>query len=187
VEFHNESDLAAWLVKNHGSLISNGHVTTSNGSPVSSNGGGVVFQDIVKEANKLAAFLNDEIEIYYTTYTPAVYQRTYSFLNSVRVGEPDVSADGTVSIEIHFDPELATHDSILGGEAGYVPILLNEVWQWSGKKGELGPYRFARYEPKMHGRQFIENAIERYVASLGGDRGAIEVMKKMMFHGKVIL
>lgn len=107
-----------------------------------------------REGERLKTLIEEEIATYYTSYDPVQYERTYSFLNSVRI-TPVFQEGFNLSVKIYFDEDLATHDSIFGGESGYVPILINEGWKWHNK---TGPYRLASYE----GFNFIEKAIDNY-------------------------
>ncbi len=107
-----------------------------------------------KEANRLLKLLQKYIDEYYASYQPKVYERTYFFKYSLRY--EDVQQIGnTLSIVIFFDEGFSTHESILGGKDGFVPILLND-----GYRTRLQPprYHFTHYE----GFHFVEKAIEEY-------------------------
>ena len=125
---------------------------------------------LLDEAEKLKKLIQKYIDAYYSSYSPSLYTRTYDFQNSLRI--ETVKQEGTMlSVKIYFDPTLATHPSVFGQEDGFVPILINDGWQW--KNGKTEPYRFARYE----GYQFVEKAIDEY--NKNNDYGfTIRVVKK---------
>ncbi len=126
----------------------------NNGTKLNNFTGGQLVKILEKEGNRLKDYLEDEIQNYYNSYSPTVYQRTYNFLNSVRI-TPVLQEGNQLTIKIYFDENMATHDSIFGGEDGYVPILLEYGWQWkNGMKIE----HLSTYE----GFHFVDKAIERY-------------------------
>lgn len=111
---------------------------------------------IYTEAKKLRHLIKREILNYYRSYTPVVYERTYRFANSIRVEQVKRAGD-ELYVRIYFDQGLANHQSLFGGEQGFVPNLINYGWQWNS--GQTDPYRFARYS----GYNFIEKAVEQYM------------------------
>ncbi|MNH66529.1 hypothetical protein D3C73_185620 [compost metagenome] len=117
-------------------------------------------KQIQKSLNDAAKLLKDimqeELQNYYDSYTPTVYERTYGLLNSLRIS-PLNRIGNQMQIKVYFDIDAATHESIFGGEPGYAAMLLNEGWSWHDKPG---PYRLAHYE----GFRFVEKSIERFVA-----------------------
>lgn len=128
----------------------------SNGSGTLANGKDVkrVLQE---EGQRLYNIIQKHIDKYYASYSPVEYERTYMFKESLRV-DPVQMENGQWSIKVYFDDILATHDSIIGGDSGNVPILLNYGWQTT-----MSPprYRFTAYE----GSNFLSDAIEEYSKS----------------------
>jgi hypothetical protein len=110
----------------------------------------------LKEAqNLLHAILYEKVRDYYDSYTPKYYERTYNFLNSIRT-TPIIREGNQYTFTVYFDEDMGTHPSIMGGEDGYVPILLEEGWQW--KNDTTNKHHFSYYE----GFNFVEKAIDEF-------------------------
>lgn len=128
-----------------------------------------------REANRLLKLLQKYIDEYYASYQPVVYERTYFFKHSLRYEDVKMVGD-TMSVVIFFDEDFSTHESILGGKDGFVPILLND-----GYRTKLQPprYRFTHYD----GFHFVEKAIEEYNAtnSLG-----IRITVNVVYEGTTV-
>lgn len=134
-----------------------------------------ISKALKEAADLLSKILQRKVQDYYDSYKPVEYQRTYQFLNSIRISP--VKHDGDkLHIEVYFDKNMATHPSIFGGESGFVPILLNEGWTWNKK---TGPYRLAFYE----GFHFIEKAIEEFNKI---NRWGFVISKEVYYKGKKI-
>lgn len=119
----------------------------------------VVGHQNIKHALKEAAdllykLLHKQLQSYYNSYEPKVYQRTYGLLNSLRIS-PITHSGNQFSISVYFDKGSATHPSIFGGEEGFTPILLNEGWEWNNN---IGIHRLSYYE----GFHFVEHAIAEF-------------------------
>lgn len=123
------------------------------------NNSNVVKVLLQKEANKLYACIYEEIQNYYLSYQPKVWEeyRTYGLLNSLRI-EPIKQFGNQLSIRIYFDESMATHPSIFGGESGFTPLLINYGWKWSN---DPGIYHLSNYE----GYHFVEKGIQKYINS----------------------
>ena len=110
---------------------------------------------LMREAQQLRSWINRFIAIYYDNYSPAVYQRTYVFRNSLEM--PEIVNEEAV---IRFDSKMARHKSLFGGGYGYVPSLINYGWRWR-RQPSKPIYRFTYYE----GDHFLEDAIHAYMST----------------------
>lgn len=112
-------------------------------------------QQALREASKLLKdIMYEELQAYYASYTPTVYERTYELLNSLRIS-PLTKVGNEMYIEVYFDREAATHPSIFGGDDAYVAKLLNDGWAW---KNNPGIHHLSYYE----GFHFVERSLERF-------------------------
>ena len=136
----------------------NKHLSKTNGSRVNLSNGMSVMKLMKQEGKRLYDIIQKHINTYYASYDPVYYERTYQFMKSLRI-EPVKISGIIASVKIYFDEDLATHHSIMGGKDGYLPILLNEGWQW--KNGDKSRYHMSFY-PGYH---FIEKAIKEYNSS----------------------
>ena len=110
---------------------------------------------LLREAQQLRSWINRFIALYYDSYTPKVYRRTYAFRNSLEM--PEI-VNG--HIVIRFTGAMVRHQSLFGGGYGYVPSLINYGWRW--KNQSVKPiHRFTYYE----GDHFLEDAIHAYLSS----------------------
>lgn len=119
----------------------------------------VFGQKDVRKALREAAVLlekimHEELEAYYASYSPTVYERTYGLLNSLRIS-PITQVGNELYISVYFDRDAATHPSIFGGESGYVAQLLNEGWKWNN---DIGINHLSHYS----GFHFVEKSIEQF-------------------------
>ncbi|MEK4008333.1 hypothetical protein [Paenibacillus sp. FSL H3-0333] len=103
----------------------------------------------------LEKILKEEVQAYYDSYEPVIYERTYGMRDSLRVS-PISMVGNEMQISIYFDRTQSTHPSIFGGEPGYAAELINDGWAWGNQSVNI--YRLSRYE----GFHFIEKAIDRF-------------------------
>lgn len=141
-------------------------------------GQSIMNMEIVKilkqEAERLEQYIKEEINNYYNSYEPKEYERTYNWLKSLRIDEPKPNSDGTVSMEIYFDQDLAYHPSVMGKDQpmGYVPWLLEVGWSIEEKVG------FSRPMFTSHpGSRYIAKAVQRF------NENNPHGLKVMVFHG----
>lgn len=139
--FNNINDLVKYVQSKQGAT----NLVLSNES---------IKKSLKDAADMLYKIMHRQLESYYSSYTPIVYHRTYNLLNSLRIS-PIKQTGKSLSISVYFDGDSATHPSLFGGEDGFVPILLNEGWQW---KNDIGVYHLSNYE----GFHFIENSIDEF-------------------------
>jgi len=123
------------------------------------NGQQSVFnQDSIKRAlqseiERLQKYLIEEINKHLMSYKPKEYQRTGSWLESIRVN-PIKRIGNEFSISITFGDEFAYHPSSIDGEDGYVPWLMEVGW----KDRSYSTPHFDGFQ----GTHYIKNAVERW-------------------------
>lgn len=112
----------------------------------------------LKDVELLQNYIQEEIDNYYASYTPEVYERTEELKNAIRVEQ---NSDGFI---IYFDENYATKPSLFGGEDGRTDLLINDGWSWhefpNASAGSDVTYRFMYYE----GYHFIEKALYRFLS-----------------------
>lgn len=108
------------------------------------------FQDIIiQERKRLFYILQKYIILYYKSYNPKVYKRTYRFIASLRVDDIK-QANGGLSTRVYFDESKVTRN----GGRDYLPERLNYGYNdGTGKR-----YHYDSYE----GFNFMEKAQEEY-------------------------
>jgi len=139
-EFRSLEELANYFNKNQQNVLSNQNTL-------------VVLEE---ETQKLAQYIEEEIQNYLSSYVPTVYERTGNWLNSVKIS-PIVQEGEYLTAIITFDERLANHPSLFNGEEGYVPWLMEVGWHWSMDKPHR-TYRLSDFE----GIQYIRRAVERF-------------------------
>ena len=102
----------------------------------------------------LRDYIQEEIDNYYSSYTPEVYASTGDLKNALRIEE---TTDG---YSIYFDNEYATKPSLFGGEEGRTDILINDGFRVRSDVWFADIYRFGNYE----GFHFIEKALYRFLS-----------------------
>jgi hypothetical protein len=105
----------------------------------------------------LQKYMIEELDAYYQSYSPTVYQRTGNTVNSIRVGKPNKISINEWSLEITFDESLANHPSVFGQEDGYTPWLLEVGWNIEDKVQPSRPM-FTKHA----GTHYITKAVNRF-------------------------
>ncbi|MNW59256.1 hypothetical protein D3C74_371640 [compost metagenome] len=113
-----------------------------------------VKSSLNEAARLMEKLLYKELQAYYDSYDPVVYERTFGLLNSLRVS-PIVQRGNELVISVYFDRDSATHPSIFGGANGYTAILINDGWEWDNN---IGIHRLSYFS----GAHFIEKAIAEF-------------------------
>lgn len=156
------------------------YVKTSNGKKQvsqyiknNSKSGGIYYQDLKKEAEKLKQFIQQEIDTYYRGYVPNTYAGTSDWKNSLII---NTTQDGQLMIT--FDEDLAFHKSLFGDDEAYVPILMDSGWHWNKPHNVIN--RFTDFD----GLNYIENAINKYLAV--APNGIKFTVKQTDFYGQTI-
>ncbi|MCM3274164.1 hypothetical protein [Paenibacillus elgii] len=141
----------------------------------SSNGQQMLFnQDSIKralqsEAERLQKYLIEEIDKHLMSYQPIEYHRTGAWLESIRMS-PVKRVGNEFIISITFDDQFAYHPSVIGGEDGYVPWLMEVGW----KDHSYSTPHFKGFK----GTHYIKNAVERW------NRDNKFGFKIRVYHGK---
>lgn len=144
--FNNLNDLKKWIDSKQGQ----GTVLNEN-----------KIRDILTDAGReLEKLLKDELNVYFSSYTPSVYTRTGDTLNSIIVGKPKKISINEWSLEITFDPSLANHPSVFGQEDGYTPWLLHSGWK-TKLDSTLDIENFTRFK----GTNYITKAVDKFNVS----------------------
>jgi hypothetical protein len=144
--FNNVTELKNWINTQHGqnSVLDDNHIRK-------------ILSDAGKELEKL---MIEELDIYFASYQPKVYQRTGRTVESIRVGEPIKININQWQLNITFDESLANHPSVMGQEDGYVPWLLEVGWTIEDKVHPSRPM-FTNHP----GTHYIQKAVERFNAN----------------------
>lgn len=140
-------------------------------------GDGRTFESVVRgAAQELYNCIYREILEYYTSYDPNTYDRqrhsvpwkgskTYSFERAMRLMDGiEVGVDNrSLSMYIRFDDTHAYHESVVWnaqtqsyGQDGYLPLLLNYGWEWSGVNKHIEHFTY------YSGAHFIERGIKNF-------------------------
>lgn len=144
--FNNIDDLAKWVngSKGQNSLLNETQIKKA----------------LRESARLLEKYMKEELNRYFDSYTPSVYERTGNTLKSFRVSEPRKVGLNDWSIEIYFDDGLANHPSVMGQEEGYTPWLLEVGWNIEDKVGYSRPM-FTKHS----GIGYIKKAVSRFNSS----------------------
>jgi hypothetical protein len=143
--FNNINDLKKWIATQHGqsNALDETHIRK-------------VLTEAGRELEKL---MIDELNAYYLSYEPSVYQRTGDTVASIQVGKPQKISINEWSLAITFDETLAFHKSYIGEDQpdGYTPWLLEVGWNIEDKVQPSRPM-FTRHP----GTHYITNAVRRF-------------------------
>lgn len=115
-----------------------------------------------ESARLLEKYMKEELDRYFDSYSPTVYERTGDTLKSFRVSDPKKVGLNDWSIEIYFDDGLANHKSYIGSDQpdGYTPWLLEVGWNIEDKVG----YSRSMFT-KHPGTGYIRKAVAKFNAN----------------------
>ncbi len=102
--------------------------------------------------------LQEEIDIWYRSYTPVEYERTFKMCNCI-YAEQYVTVDidaSKLSIRIRFNKD-AYHKSLWGNEEVNALLLMN-----NGYETKSGWYKDIPYFGYREGGHFLEKAMARF-------------------------
>lgn len=118
-----------------------------------------IRQILTKAGQELQRLMIAELDAYYQSYEPTVYQRTGNTVKSIRVGKPQKLSINEWSLEITFDENLANHKSYIGDNQpdGYTPWLLEVGWNIEDKVQPSRPM-FTKHA----GTHYITNAVNKF-------------------------
>lgn len=120
---------------------------------------GRTFEQQMKyEAKRFLKILQEEIDEWYRSYSPVVYQRTYAMRDSLYAEDfVDIDSSGTqLTVKLKQTDE-AMHKSLWGGGEVNALLLMNEGYQVKSGWHKDIPY-FGYHE----GGHFLEKAVERF-------------------------
>ncbi|QJI52493.1 hypothetical protein [Psychrobacillus phage Perkons] len=113
---------------------------------------------ILKEAGKqLESYMKYELGVFFSSYTPSVYDRTGDTMKSIKVGNPRKVNINEWTLDITFDKGLANHPSVMGQDDGYTPYLLHAGWK-TKLDNVYGIENFTRHK----GSNYITKAVKRF-------------------------
>lgn len=110
------------------------------------------------EAKRFVLILQEEIDRWYSLYSPTIYQRTYDMRDSIYAEDlVEISTSGTkLQIKIKYE-DTAFHKSLWGDSSINSILLMNNGYQVSS-----GWHKDIEYFGYREGGHFLENAIERF-------------------------
>lgn len=120
--------------------------------------GRTIEQQMKYEAKRFMKILQEEIDIWYRSYSPSIYQRTYAMRDSIYAEDyVEIDSSGTqLTVKIKYTDE-AMHDSLWGDGKINTLLLMNNGYQvqsgWHKNIENFG-YR--------EGGHFLERAVERF-------------------------
>ena len=120
--------------------------------------GRTLEQQMKYEAKRFLKILQEEIDEWYSSYSPKMYSRSYGMRDSIYAEDiVDVDSSGTqLTIKIKYT-DAAIHSSLWGDDEIDTLLLMNKGYQvkrgWHKNIGNFG-YR--------KGGHFLERAVERF-------------------------
>ena len=121
------------------------------------NNGRTVEQQLIYEAERFRSILEEEIQNWYSSYTPVKYLRTYSMQQAIAVDNyVKIELNGQkLSICIKFT-DRAIHESLWGGSVNTL-LLLNDGYSVSkGWHKDIPNFGY------RNGGYFLEKALARF-------------------------
>ena len=120
---------------------------------------GRIFEQQMKyEAKRFLKILQEEIDDWYMSYSPVVYQRTYAMRDSIYAEDiVDIDTSGMqLTIKIK-QTDAAMHKSLWGDGEVNALLLMNEGYQVKS-----GWHKDIPYFGYREGGHFLEKAVERF-------------------------
>lgn len=120
--------------------------------------GRTIAQQMYYEARRFMDILQEEIDIWYRSYSPIEYQRTYKMQHCI-YAEDYISVDideNRLSILIRFKDN-AYHKSLWGNEEVNALLLMN-----NGFEAKSGWHKDIPYFGYREGGYFLEKAMKRF-------------------------
>lgn len=101
--------------------------------------------------------LQEEIDKWYHSYSPTMYQRTYAMKDSIYAEDiVDIDSSGTqLTIKIKYS-ELAMHQSLWGDDVNALLLMNNGYQISSGWHKDIPNFGY------REGGRFLESAVERF-------------------------
>lgn len=119
--------------------------------------GRTVEQQMKYEAQRFMKILQEEIDKWYHSYSPTMYQRTYAMKDSIYAEDiVDIDSSGTqLTIKIKYS-ELAMHQSLWGDDVNALLLMNNGYQISSGWHKDIPNFGY------REGGRFLESAVERF-------------------------
>lgn len=110
------------------------------------------------EAKRFLKILQEEIDDWYMSYLPVVYQRTYAMMDSIYAEDyVDIDTSGMqLTIKIK-QTDAAMHESLWGDGEVNVLLLMNDGYQVKS-----GWHKDIPYFGHREGGHFLEKAVKRF-------------------------
>jgi hypothetical protein len=158
--FNSIADLEKWV------KTSNGQNSVLNESQIR--------QSLTQAGQQLQKLIIAELNAYFQSYDPVVYDRTGNTVDSIRVGKPRKISINEWALDITFDESLANHRSYIGNDQpdGYTPWLLQAGWR-TRLDSTVDIENFTRFK----GTNYLTKAVNKFnqTNQLG--------LKVQVFHG----
>lgn len=115
-------------------------------------------QQMRYEAKRFLKILQEEIDEWYRSYSPSVYQRSYDMRNSLYAEDyVDIDSSGTqLTVKLKYTDE-AMHKSLWGDGEVNTLLLMNNGYQVNS-----GWHKDIEYFGYREGGHFLEKAVERF-------------------------
>jgi hypothetical protein len=121
-----------------------------------------IRKTLTEAGQELERLMVAELNAYYQSYNPTVYERTGATVKSIMVGKPKKISINEWSLDITFDEGLANHRSYIGSDQpdGYTPWLLEVGWNIEDKVQPSRPM-FTNHP----GTHYITKAVNKFNAN----------------------
>ena len=122
------------------------------------NNGRTIAQQMYYEARRFMAILQEEIDIWYHSYSPTEYERTFKMRKCI-YAEQYITVDidaSKLSIRIRFNKD-AYHKSLWGNKEANALLLMN-----NGFETKSGWHKDIPYFGYREGGHFLEKAMTRF-------------------------
>lgn len=116
---------------------------------------------MANEAKRLYGLIQQEIDNYYKSYHPIIYNRTEGYRKSLYAEDiANIKVVGnSLEIGVGFNESLATHENLFEGHYSFVPLLMERGWIAKRLEDKYGVIeRFTRFD----GIKAVERAIEEF-------------------------
>lgn len=115
-----------------------------------------------EESEVLKHLITVNLASYFLSYDPVKYERTGHLIESLKVS-PVIDEGGYITFGVEFDPELALHPSLWGGEPGNMALLLDTGWSINWKRDYRIPMLSDFFaESPGDGTHYLRDAISNY-------------------------
>lgn len=134
-------------------------LSSKNIANIKTSNGKTITEIMKTEMERLEDCINNQISLFYVSYYPKKYERTYWFSKALYIDSfYEIGNNGTsIEMRLRFDDNLSYGHSLWNGNDAYLPEILNYGWSW--KHQPKNPIdRLTQYS----GFGFIENGIANY-------------------------